>query len=366
MKKIILLISLAGFGLGANAQIVSMTKSEIKALRKDIDTNKNTPSTYKKVYQPFFNAAQKALSEDPNPIEKIQSQGLLEGNPAKTASLKAVEDAYKVYSLALVYRLYGDKSYLDKATTFLLAWGTTNKATGDPINETKLEDMITGYDLVRSELSAENQKTIDDWMGSIAEAQLNSASSKPGRGTAINNWNSHRIKIITLIAYTLHTKKYDDVITTELEKQLVINLNADGTTHDFVERDAFHYHTYDLEPLLSACIAIYRATGKNYFDYETPKGASIKKCVDFMVPYMTGEKTHGEFVNSTVPFDQQRAKNHEKGYEAGTLFKPESGLYTLSLAAYFNPSYLVAIKQTMKNNPDYFNWQLALNSVKKK
>ncbi len=359
-------MSLAGFCLQVNAQIVSMTKSEIKALRKDIDTNTTSPSTYKKVYQSLFNTAQKAFTQDPNPIEKIQSQGLLEGNPAKTASLKAVEDAGKVYALALVYRLYGDKTYLDKATTFLLAWSNINKATGDPINETKLEDMITGYDLVRSELSAENRKTIDDWMDSIAEAQLNSASAKPGRGTAINNWNSHRIKIITLIAFTLHTKKYDDVIGTELEKQLAINLNADGTTHDFVERDAFHYHTYDLEPLLTACITIYRATSKNYFDYETPKGASIKKCVDFMVPYMTGEKTHGEFVNSTVPFDQQRAKNHEKGYEAGTLFKPESGLYTLSLAAYFNPSYVAVIKQTMKNDVAYFNWQLALNSVKKK
>jgi hypothetical protein len=85
-----------------------------------------------------------------------------------------------------------------------------------------------------------------------------------------------------------------------------------------------------------------------------------------MVPYMTGEKTHGEFVNSTVPFDQQRAKNHEKGYEAGTLFKPESGLYTLSLAAYFDAKYLTVIKQTTKNDPFYFNWQLALNSVKRK
>lgn len=366
MKKTILLISLLGLYLHSNAQVVSMTKSEIKALRNDIDTNNSSTSTYKKLYQQFLATAQKALTEDPNPIVEIQSQGLLEGNPAKTASLKAVDDARKVYALALVYRLHGDKNYLDKATAFLLAWSNTNKASGDPINETKLEDMITGYDLVRSEISSANRKTIDSWMENIADAEVNSASAKPGRGTAINNWNSHRIKIFTLVAYTLHTRKYDDVIRTELEKQLAINLNADGTTHDFVERDAFHYHTYDLEPLLTACIAIYRANGKDYFNYQTPNGASLKKCVDFMVPYMTGEKTHGEFVNSTVPFDKQRAKNHEKGYDAGTLFKPESGLYTLSLAVYFDAAYLATIKQTTKNDPTYFTWQLALNSVKKK
>jgi len=366
MKKLIVFIGLLVSYTYANAQVVGMTNVEIKHLRNNIDTNNSAPSTYKKAFHPFLINAQNALTETPDPIEEILSEGLLEGNPAKTATIKAVADAYKVYSLALVYRLYGDKAYLDKATEFLLAWSNTNKATGDPIDETKLEDMITGYDLVRNQSSPQNKKTIDNWLESVADAELNSASSKPGRGTAINNWNSHRIKIIALIAYTIHTKKYDGFITTELEKQLAINLNPDGTTHDFVERDAFHYHTYDLEPLLTTCIAIYRATGKDYFNYQTPNGSSIKKCVDFMIPYMLGDKTHGEFVNSKVPFDLKRAKNNEKGYQAGTLFKPESGLTTLSLAAYFNPDYIPVIKQTMVKDPYYFNWQLALNSVKRK
>jgi hypothetical protein len=362
MKKLIVFIGLLISYTYANAQIVGMTNVEIRALRHDIDTN-STP--YKKVIHPFLISAQKALTETPDPIAEIQSQGLLEGNPAKIASTKAVEDGYKVYSLALVYRLYNDKTYLNQTTAFLLAWSNTNKASGDPINETKLEDLITGYDLVRDQTSTENKKLIDAWLESVADAEVNSVSAKPGKGTAINNWNSHRIKIITLIAYTLHTKKYDGFIITELEKQLAINLNPDGTTHDFVERDAFHYHTYDLEPLLTTCIAIYRATGKDYFNYHTPNGSSIKKCVDFMIPYMLGDKAHGEFVKSTVPFDLQRAKNNEKGYKAGTLFKPESGLYTLSLAAYFNPDYVSVITQTMSKIPDYFNWQLALNSVKR-
>jgi len=364
MRKLFIFTCLLMLSAYGNAQIVSLTNAEIEGLQHDIDSNNPAQSTYKKVFNPFLISAQQAIIATPDPIAQIQSQGLLEGNPAKIASTRAVEDAYKVYSLALVYRLYHDKGYFAKAIEFLLAWSNTNKASGDPINETKLEDMITGYDLIREQSSPQNKKIIDNWLESIADAEVNSASAKPGKGTAINNWNSHRIKIITLIAYTLHTKKYDGIITAELEKQLAVNLNTDGTTHDFVERDAFHYHTYDLEPLLTTCIAIYRATGKDYFNYQTPSGASIKKCVDFMVPYMLGDKTHGEFVNSTVPFDVKRAQNNEKGYKAGMLFNPESGLYTLSLAAYFNPDYVAVIKRTMVKTPDYFNWQLALNSVK--
>jgi hypothetical protein len=365
MKKLLIIILFLTLGVNVHAQFVSLNSKEISSLKIRLDIDESPPYAYKKAYRPILDAAQKALTETPNPIEKITSQGLLEGNPAKTASLKAAQDCYKVYSLAFLYRISDQKRYLDKAADFLIAWAKTNKATGDPIDETKLEDMVTGYDLVRNELSAENKTLIDQWFDSIAYSEVNSISAKPGKGTAINNWNSHRIKMIALIAYTLHTNKYDAYITAELEKQLAVNLNPDGTTHDFIERDAFHYHTYDIEPLLTTCIVLYRATGKNYFDYQTPNGASIKKCSDFMIPYMTGEKTHGEFVKSTVPFDKKRAENHEKGYEAGTLFEPKSGIYLLSLAAYFDPSYVPTIKKAAQD-PQYLNWQLILNEVRKR
>jgi hypothetical protein len=202
-------------------------------------------------------------------------------------------------------------------------------------------------------------------MEAIADAEAKSEYATPGRGTAINNWNSHRIKIITLINYTLQNKKYEEFIIQELEKQLAVNLNPDGTTHDFMERDAFHYQTYDVEPLLTTCIILYRATGKNYFNYQTATIASIKKCVDYVVPYMTGEKQHPEFVSSKVPFDAERARNNEKGYAPGTLFIPANGLTMFSLAAYFDPAYLKTIQKAAQNT-HYFNWQLALNGVREK
>ncbi len=361
MKKKVLLIIFSAIIINAKAQYVSLNADEVNALKTAINTDKN----YAETFAPFLSRSKQALTETPDPIEKIQSEGLLAGNPAKVASLAAVEDAGKIYSLALAYRYSDQKNYLDKATEFLLAWAKTNKASGNPINETKLEDMFTGYDLIRKDIPAQDRAVIDLWLDSIADAEANSSSALQGRGTAINNWNSHRIKIITLINYTLHTNKYDKLIISELEKQLAINLNPDGTTHDFTERDAFHYHTYDLEPLVTTCIVLYRATGKNYFDYQTPNGASIKKSVDFMTPYMTGEKTHGEFVNSTVPFDIARAKNNEKGYAAGTLFNPINGLYLFSLAAYFDPAYVSIIQKAAQSN-SYFNWQLAINGVRNK
>ena len=249
----------------------------------------------KKTFDTFQATADKAMTEAPNPVEQIKSEGLLAGNPDKINSMKALEDCNKIYALALVYKLCGNKTCLDKAIEYLLAWAKVNQSSGNPINETKLEDLFSGYDLIRDNVDASTKKAVDKWLQSIADGELNSDHARGNKGTAINNWNSHRIKIMAMIAAAIHNQKYDGIIRKELSNQIAINLYADGSGYDFTERDALHYHIYTLEPLLMAAIAVYRATGKDYFDYESNKESSIKKSVDFLVPFITGEKTHGEF-----------------------------------------------------------------------
>ncbi|WP_448702639.1 alginate lyase family protein [Mucilaginibacter sp. AW1-3] len=358
MKKIVLLIAFTGLFAFAKAQYVGLSNTEVDLLKQTIKTD----AAAKKIYGSFQDAADAAMGEAPNPIVKILSEGHLEGDPDKVASLKAVRDADKIYALALVYRVGGDKKYLGKAQEYLLAWAKTNQSTGDPIDETKLEALFTGYDMLRDQVEPDARKSIDKWLDSIADGELNSDHAKPGKGTAINNWNSHRIKIITLIAYTIHTKKYDKDIPKELMAQLGVDLFPDGTSHDYIERDAFHYHIYTLEPLLSAITTIYRATGKNYFNEESYTKSSIKRSVDFMIPYVTGQLTHAEFANSKSKFDRARAQNGEKGYQVKN-FNPKTAVYVLSQACYFDKSYLPVVKQLSDGNTND-NWQLLLNKIK--
>jgi hypothetical protein len=359
MKKLIIVLSLLIISAGAKAQYVSLTAAEVKVLKKALKTD----ARVKKAYAPFKALAEKSLQETPNPIKRVTSQGLLEGNPAKTASLNAVLDGPKIYAMALYYRLFGDKAYLNKAYEYLSAWAHLNIATGDPIDETKLEDFFTGYDLIRSQLSVNQRQDIDAWMKSIALAQLNSPSAQPAKSTSKNNWNSHRIKVITQTIYAIHADQYRDTVNKLIIQQINQNLYADGSGYDFAERDALHYHIYTLEPLLKAFIVINRATGVNYYAVQAPNQASVKKSVNFLLPFVTGEKTHGEFTNSRVKFDRDRAANGEKGYVTGHLFEPKNGIVVLSLASYFDPSLLKIIQQV--GGADYYDWQLVLNQVRK-
>jgi hypothetical protein len=188
---------------------------------------------------------------------------------------------------------------------------------------------------------------------------------KAGRKTAINNWNSHRLKIVGEIGFVLNSESLTQWTNKELKKQIAVNLDPDGSGLDFKERDALHYHSYNLEPLLTLAIAIKRATGQDLYNYVSPKQTSIKKSVEWFVPFVDGSQQHAEYVNTTVKFDIARAKNNEGGHKIGALYNPKSGIYALSLASYFDKKYIKVVQTTLDNPSPYLNWQLVLNSVMK-
>ncbi len=84
------------------------------------------------------------------------------------------------------------------------------------------------------------------------------------------------------------------------KKFLDTNILADGSTRDFHTRDAFYYHNYDLEPLLRLAEVAHRNGYPDFLDYKGADGGSLRKAIDFEIPYITGAKTHIEFQNSKI------------------------------------------------------------------
>ena len=167
-----------------------------------------------------------------------------------------------------------------------------------------------------------------------------------------------------MIVYCLHNSNGEAALQHELIRQIEVNLYADGSGYDFKVRDALHYHVYTLEPLITAAIVIYRATGKDFFNYVSTTGSSIKKAADFFIPFVTGEKTHAEFVNSQIAFDKARSKNGEKTFQTGALFNARQGLHVMALAAYFNTAYANILQKADSTSDGPLDWQLVLNRVR--
>ncbi|MNK53656.1 Alginate lyase [compost metagenome] len=342
MRKFAATIALLSLALTAFSQVVSLNTNEIKKLKAQLKNNSET----QKLYAGLAKNALNYLEEQPNAVDTIRTEGLLKGNPKKERTRQALGDMNKMFALALQYRLSDDEKYLHKCVEFLEAWAKTNQPNGDPIDDTNLDKAIEAYDLIKADINPAAKNTIKKWLAETALTEINSKRMKAGRATAINNWNAHRLKVVGEIGYALDNLDFINWTIDNLKSHININLYSDGTSLDFKERDAMHYHIYDLEPMLRLAIMIDRAKGINFYSYESPRGSSIQKSVNWLIPYIKGEKQHEEYVNTTVKFDRDRAKNNEAGFAPGTMFKPELALPVLKLAVYFDPG-LVEVLQSV-------------------
>lgn len=357
----IIYIFVLATAISMSAQNISLKNTEVLNLQKLIQTDTGAA----KQFNALLKIADASLMDAPKPIETITTEGRLAGDPLKIATAESLRDMPKIYALAIAYRIKKDDKYLKKAAEFLTAWAAKNHPTGDPIDETNLDNAFEAYDLIRDKLLADEKNAVENWFRAIAKAEISFPKMAKGRITAMNNWNSHRLKIVGEIAWVLNDEDLKKYTLENLKTQIAVNLNPDGTSFDFLERDALHYHTYDLEPLLKLAIVINRNTGVDFYRSESEKGASVAKSVEFLAPFVSGEKTHEEFVNTKVAFDKARAQNGEKGYISGTLFKPSEGVKTLSLASWFNPQLLEIVRKTENNNQKFPNWQTVLNEITK-
>ena len=360
MKLLVFLLGLF-WGHVALAQ-VGLSSGEARQLKELARAN----STVRAYLDSAQAAADAALEDEPQPIDTLRTEGLLQGDPRKTATWEALRDVHEMYALAVTYQVTRKREYLDKASVFLIAWADSNFSRGDPIDDTNLDPAIEAYDMLKGDLVPGERKRISRWLSRIADAEIHARFNDPKRATAHNNWNAHRLKIVGEIGLAIGDKTLQAYAIAGIKEHIGRNLLPDGRSEDFVLRDAIHYHLYDLEPLLKLAILLERATGVNYYTYQAPGGSSIQRSVEWLLPYLDGRQTHAEFVNSTVEFDKRRAQNGESSYKAGTLFEPKSGVPTLVLAAYFDKKLMDLARRLLGSDEQYPSWQAVINEATKK
>lgn len=354
LSVFLLLFCVSTAGLSPHAaEYALITDAEKSRLIELVKTNLSAKIEFEKLKA----QADAGLKHDPRPIKSIQTEGRLNGDPEKSATQAALKDMALLQSFGYAYLVTGETKYADKAREYILAWAKANEPSGNPINETNLEPLIVSYDLTRKTFDDAGRKTVDGYLRRLFDAEL-------GAEPRSNNWQSHRLKIMGLAAYVLNDSTLINTAVEGFKRQIEVNLRPDGSSTDLHDRDALHYHVYDVEPLLALAIAASKH-GINLYDYTSESGAALRKSVRFLIPYCTGELQHEEFVHSKVKFDQVRASNGQEDYQAGHLFKPEQGFKALTLAAYFDDAVNPAIAQLVdKPEGTLASWVMVLNAAR--
>lgn len=309
---------------------------------QQIRANMATDPELKQVLESKRKLADLALRSSPQAIETVSSGGRLQGDAKKLQTEDSMKDMDKIQALAVAYAIYHDPGYVETAGHYLATWADTNHPTGQPIDETAFEPAIFAYRIVRPVLPADERSKIDAWWRAMARAEI--ASRELGKGTTFNNWHSHRIKTVGLIGFALDDAELKNYALRAYRAQIQDNLRPDGSSIDFAERDALSYHVYDLRPLASLALA-FAETGEDLYHWRAPNGASLAQSVEWLIPYVRGERSHAEFVGTKVKFDIARSNNHEAGHEIGTAWNPKDAVPLLDLVAAYDSSYADLARQ---------------------
>ncbi|MDB5709960.1 MAG: alginate lyase [Sphingomonas bacterium] len=291
--------------------------------------------------------ARAALSRPPGAIPQLHTEGTLPGKGIREISIAAKRDQPIVLDLAMAWRLSGDRAFLDQTARYLDAWARIYHMSFNPIDETGFDTMIMATDLVGADLPADIRSRVDAFWRAMAVGYLDAMDAHPTHG--VTNWQSHRVKLATMAAFCTGDRALIDRARAAYRAQIAANLHADGSTYDFEERDALHYVTYDLEPLLMAALAA-KAHGEDWYSWSAPGGASLPRSVAWLAEFARGTRTHIEFAHSKIQFDRDRAGAGQGEY-APHQWTPDSALLTFQLASRFDPNYAELARTLAAANP---------------
>jgi hypothetical protein len=312
--------------------------------------------------------AGKLLEAKPQPLAVIHYEGLLNTDPRRIAAEGALADMDKLAAISEAFAATGDKRYADKATEFVMAWVKAYSPDGNTINENKLEPIFLAFELLRDRLDSEQKSTLESWLRQIAAKQITLyAHRSPEAGQQeLNNWDSKRYKIVGIIGWLLGEKAWVQYSLDGFKHYIARGLFPDGTSVDLKTRDALSYHVAGLRPLLVIALWAELKTpgeGRKLFDYEAPGGASLRKSVEYVVPYATGEKQREEWRKSTVALDHQRAAAGIAQYQPGKLYDPLSSLEMFQLATLLDAKFASVVQKLSTEKGSQHLWLQLLMST---
>ncbi|MGN6669273.1 MAG: alginate lyase family protein [Trinickia sp.] len=289
------------------------------------------------------------LNAQPKPLARLHTEGTLPHQGIYDQSVDAQQDLELMRDAALAWRATGDERYLRLVDRFLLAWAVTYQPSFNPIDETHFDSMILAYDLTASALPVKTRNAVVAFITKLANGYVArvDAQPRPLTGTYRNNWESHRVKLVAMAAFTLDDRKLVNAAQRLFVEQIGTNVAPNGATVDFGERDALHYVTSDLQPLVVAALAA-RRHNRNWLAQRAPNGATLGLALDWLVPYALGQKTHEEFVHSSVAFDAKRREAGVPGYSG--QWDPKSSAELFHLAARLSGRY-AGVAQRLASAP---------------
>ncbi|MEO7312374.1 MAG: alginate lyase family protein [Chitinophagaceae bacterium] len=216
-----------------------------------------------------------------------------------------------VHMLSWAWYFTNDEKYAGKATELIHFWfldpetmmlpnlnnaqvrtGIDTGVSTGIIDAHNLPQVADGIGLLRSSKSWKpaDEKGMQQWFAAYLNWLLTSKNGKKERVAKNNHGSFYDLQVLTIGLFVNDKKVVDDMLK-ELPARMTWQIEPDGKQPLELERTlALSYSTFNLEAwsLLATAAA---TRGTDLWHYQTDDGSSLRKAIDYLMPYATGEKT---------------------------------------------------------------------------
>jgi len=299
------------------------------------------------------------LDATPAPLRVIDYEGLVNTDPRRIASAARLKEMDGVAAMLHYWQVTQSERAAEALRRFVSAWTATYEPTGNDVNESKLVPLLVAYEGLRGSFEPVERERIDGWLRQLGELHAK-AVSESGH---LTNRYAKRLRLLALFGRIVDRGDWREAAVTGLKRFVSESLRPDGTSLDLERRDSLTYHISALRPVIEIAM-IAQPDGNDLYHWVSPTGSSLKKSVDYVVPYADGSKTREEWHNTTVELDRQRASAGLEYYRPGRLFRPSESLALIEEASAFDPGLVpVALKLHEKPARKFASWTMVVNAA---
>lgn len=299
------------------------------------------------------------LDAEPRPLAAIHYEGLVNTDPRRVRSVEHLQDTAHAARLMRHWQASGDPRAADALRRFVVAWADAYRPTGNDVNENKLYPLLVAYHSLRDGFPADERARVDAWVERLGT--LHAAAVQ--QSTHFTNRYSKHVRLAAIAGLILDRADWSRAAQEGTRRFVTESLFPDGSSLDLKRRDALSYHNSGLRPILELAM-LAGEDGRALYSWTSPNGGSLKRSVDYVVPFATGERTRAEWVNTTVELDRRRAAAGLPYYRAGKPFDPQDALRLMEEASYFDADLVPVVRKLTGAGAARFpTWQTLVNEA---
>jgi hypothetical protein len=216
-----------------------------------------------------------------------------------------------VRALSLAYYFKDDEEYAAKATQLLRAWFLdpatrmnphleyaqfipgVNTGRGIGLIETRgLVNVIDAIGLLAGSKSwtSEDQKRLETWFSTFLRWMQESRNGREENAKKNNHGTFYDVQAMSFALFVRRNDLAKEIAAAAKEKRIALQIEPDGRQPlELVRTKAWSYSNMNLDGLIQLA-RLAENVGVDLWAYETKDGRSIRRAVEYLYPYATGDR----------------------------------------------------------------------------